>query len=291
MKSNNKIKILLGLVVLLVFANFCIWRFIFGLSSELKVIFFNVGQGDSIFVETPQGHQVLIDGGPDGGRVLEKLSKEMPFWDRTIDLLILTHPDSDHLKGLLGILDRYKVENILWTGVQRETEVFKRWIEAIRKEKANIVLAEKGQKIKAGEARFYVLHPFSSRAGELLEKGSNETSIVLKLLFGENAFLFTGDINRGVEKELLARSDLPAGIGTDVLKVAHHGGKNASSQEFLELAGAKVAVISCGKDNSYGHPHKEVLQALEEFGIKVLRTDEKGDVEISADGRDLIITN
>lgn len=284
---DAKIKIQLFLLFLLVCGNFFVWKDILGLDANLEVVFFDIGQGDSIFVKTPQGHQVLIDGGPSGKRILEKLGDEMPFWDRSIDLVVLTHPDYDHLRGLLDALDRYKVKNILWTGVLRETETFEKWLEKLEKEKeqgAEIFIALKGQVIRVGDSQFYVLHPFESLDGQLWEKNANDSSIVLKLIFGNTAFLLPGDITKEVEQALLPRSDLPVSIGADILKIAHHGSKAASSKEFLQVVAPNAAVISCGKDNTYGHPHQEVLSNLAEFGITVLRTDELGDIEIMADG-------
>ena len=230
----------------------------------------------------------MIDGGPSGGRVLEKLGGVMPVWDRSLDLVVLTHPDSDHLRGLLDVLDRYEVENILWTGVLRETGTFEKWIEKIEQEAANIFIAQRGQVIKAGDAQFYVLHPFESLEGISAEKGSNETSVVMKLVFGDNTFLLLGDISRKEEGELLVRSDSAVNLSTNVLKIAHHGSKYSSSRQFLDIAKPEIAVISVGK-NSYGHPTQEVLNNLSEFGINILRTDEKGDIKIATDGSNLFI--
>jgi len=287
--KNTKIKILLGGVVLLMFTNFFVWQEVFGLGGgELEVTFFDVGQGDSIFIETTEGHQVLVDGGPSGGRILEKLGDVMPVWDRSIDLIVLTHPDSDHLRGLLDVLDRYDVENILWTGVSRETGTFEKWVDKIEKEQTNIFIAQRGQVIKAGDAQLYVFHPFESLAGVSAEKGSNETSIVIKLVFGDNTFLLLGDISKKEESALLVRSDSAVSLSAQVLKIAHHGSKYSSSQQFLGIVSPEMAVISVG-NNSYGHPTQEVLNNLNEFGINILRTDEKGDIKITANGSNLFI--
>ncbi len=282
MKTSETIKILA--IFLLFWANIFVWEIIFNLDDNLKVVFFDVGQGDSIFIETPPGHQILIDGGPSGKKILEKLSREMPFWDKSLDLIILTHPDFDHLAGLNYVLDSYRVENILWTGVIKENNTFEKWLEKIEKEGAEIFIAQKGQKIKAGQAIFYILHPFEKLEGEIIKNNSNDTSIVSKLVFGETAVLLTGDITSKVEDDLLPRSDLPVGLGADVLKIAHHGSKYSSSKGFIGLLQPKIAVISCGKNNSYGHPDPSVLQILENFAINVLRTDQLGDIEIVSNG-------
>ena len=288
-----RIKIMLGGVVLLVLANFFVWQEVWGLGGGvgggLEVVFFDVGQGDSAFIKTPDGHQVLIDSGPSGPLILEKLAQEMPFWDRTIDLIVLTHPDYDHQRGFLDVLDRYQVENILWTGGTRETKTFLKWLEKIEQENANIVIAQKGQQIRVGDSQFFVFHPFESLEGVSVEKKSNESSIIMKLVYGNNSFLFTGDVSKDEEEELLVRSDLPIGIGVDVLKVAHHGSKTSNSKQFLGIVNPEFAVISAGRDNKYGHPAEQTLNSLQEFAIKVLRTDELGDIRITANNSGLLV--
>jgi len=250
----------------------------------LEVNFFDIGQGDSIFVESPKRHQILIDGGP-GSAILEKLGKEMPFWDRTIDLVILTHPERDHMAGLLEVLKRYKVENILWTGIVRDTQEFKEWEKAIEEEKANIKIAQSGQKITVLPGKLYIeiLYPFENLTGQEI-KNSNNTSVVSRLVFNGNSFLFTGDIQKSTEKKLTESENI---LNSDVLKVSHHGSKSASSKEFMGRVLPEIVVISVGKGNSYGHPHQEVLDILESYGIRILRTDQAGDIKIISDGENI----
>lgn len=254
----------------------------------LEVVFFDVGQGDAIFVETSEGHQVLIDGGPNGEVILEKLSGAMPFWDRTLDLIVLTHSDYDHLRGLNDVLLKYKVKNILWTGGEKESKTFGYWLEALEREKkqgAKVFLAQAGQIVKMGEARLYVLYPKEPLAGQSVEKWSNDSSIVSKLVFGQSDFLLLGDISRKIEKQLLLTSALPVSLASEVIKAAHHGSKQSSSKEFFEVVRPDIAVISCGRDNSYGHPHQETLRTLQEFAITILRTDELGDIKLTSDSQ------
>ncbi len=284
MKKNSSVFIIL---VILFFLNIFAWAIVYDLSQPkfLEVIFFDVGQGDAIFIETPQNHQILIDGGPDS-TVLEKLAKEMPFWDRTIDLIILTHPEYDHLAGLLSVLERYKINYILWTGIIRDTNEYREWEKLIEKKKAEIKIAKVGQKIKLTEdIHLEILHPFENLENQEV-KNSNNTSIVNLLIFGQHPFLFTGDVYKSVEKELIKKNtDLTAGI----LKIGHHGSKTSSAKEFIEQTLPEIAVISAGKDNKYGHPHPEVLERLENYGIRILRTDKEGDIKIISDGTNLII--
>ena len=257
--------------------NILAWNIVygFGISDFLEVTFFDVGQGDAVLIETGHSHQVLIDGGPDSV-ILEKLGREMPFWDRTIDLIILTHPERDHIAGLLEVLKRYEVENILWTGVLRDTAEFREWEKSIKEEGAKIIIARKSLKIDLDNSYIDILHPLESLEGREI-KNSNNTSIVAKLVFGENSFLFIGDIEKSVEKEL---AEGKAGIDSDVLKIAHHGSKTSSAPEFIEKVSPEIAVISVGQNNLYGHPYPETLETLAKYGINVLRTDEVGDIKI-----------
>ena len=287
---ENRKNLNLWLVLLLILANAFVWQALFNLerNQALEVTFFDVGQGDSIFIETPDGHQILIDGGPDS-KILEKLAKEMPWGDKTIDLIILTHPEKDHMVGLLKVLERYQVEQILWTGIIRHTADYDKWQELIQKEKAQITIAESSQRIKGGRVFLNILYPFESLEGKEF-KDSNNTSIITQLIFGNSSFLFTGDATQSIEKKILSeyREDV---INSDVLKVGHHGSKTSTSEEFLKEVSPEIAVISCGKNNPYHHPHQDVLKNLEKFDIKILRTDQVGDIKIVSTGDYLIINN
>ena len=274
MKDDKKIVlyILCGLILSNIVAFYAIWDL--GQSQDLEVIFFDVGQGDSIFIETEGRYQILIDGGPDS-TILEKLGREMPFYDRTLEMVVLTHPDHDHMAGLLEVLERYNVKYILWTGVIKDTSEFEKWQELIKKEGAEIIIAQSGQKIELGEAYLDILYPLENLEGKE-SKSINNTSIVCRLVFEDNSFLFTGDIEKSVERELVSSN---TDLDSDFLKVAHHGSKTSSCEEFIQSVSPETAVIQCGKDNSYGHPHKEVLEILEKYDITILRTNEQGDIK------------
>jgi len=283
LKNKKLVWVILGVLVCL---NVVAWVVVWDLSQPrfLEVVFFDIGQGDSIFIETPERFQVLIDGGPDL-TVLEKLGKEMPFYDRTINLIILTHPEHDHYFGLFGVLKRYEIKNILWTGVVRETSEWKEWDKLIEEEGAEIRIAEAGQKIIFQEDPLIfmeILHPFENLTGKET-KYTNDTSIVAELVFEDVSFLFTGDISKKIEKKLVYEY---IDLNSDVLKVCHHGSKTSSAPEFLEAVSPEVAVIQVGKDNHYGHPRSITLANLKKFGIQVLRTDINGDIKIVSDGKD-----
>ena len=278
MKIKNLTFVFLGVLVL---ANILAWTTVYELSQPqlLEVSFFDVGQGDSIFIETPQGHQVLIDGGP-SSVVLEKLGQEMPYWDRNIDLIVLTHPEHDHIFGLIEVLKNYEVENVLWTGIKRNTQEYSEWTDCLEKEGAKAIIAEKGQRIIMGDVSFDILYPFDNLEGEEI-KSVNNSSIVGRLVFKDSSFLFTGDIFKSVEKDII-KSGID--IESDILKVGHHGSKTSSGEEFVSAVAPGIAVIQVGGDNSYGHPNQETLETLENYGIKILRTDINGDIKIISDG-------
>ena len=285
MRRKNDVFVILGILFGL---NILAWLAVYDLNKPqlLEVNFFDVGQGEAIFIETPSRHQILIDGGP-SSLILEKLAESLPFWDRTIDLIILTHPEHDHLAGLIEVLKRYKVENILWTGVLRDTAEYKEWVKLIKDEGAKIKIAQASQRINLStyEVNRYIdiLYPFENLEGQEF-KNSNNTSIVAKLNLGENSFLFTGDAYKSVEKKLI---DKETDLASDVLKVGHHGSKTSNSEEFIEKVSPEIAVISVGKDNPYHHPHQETLDTLEKYGIKILRTDLNSDIKILCDSQSL----
>jgi len=278
-KAKNSIFAVLGGLFCL---NILAWIAVYDLSQPgfLEVNFFDVGQGDAIFIVTPQKHQILIDGGPDSV-VLEKLAKEMPFWDRTIDLIILTHPHADHLKGLIDVLERYRVENILWTGVSYESQLYQEWQRIIEKEEAEIYIAQAGQKIISSKVILEILHPFENLEEKEVRNLDN-TSVSAKIVFKENSFLFTGDAHQEVELALV--NEFQERLESNVLKVGHHGSKTSTAEEFIKKVSPEIAVISVGKDNRFDHPHQEVLEVLEKYGIKILRTDLDSDIKIISDG-------
>ncbi len=297
---SQKKKLVFGIMSVLFTVDILVSLAVYDLSRRnfLEVDFFDVGQGDATFIRTPEGRQILIDGGPSSA-ILEKLGGSLPFWDRTLDLIILTHPENDHLLGLIEVLKNYEVGNILWTGIVRDTENYKEWERLIAKEqgkeeKANIFIAKAGQKIYLSEQNpdqyVEILYPFEGLEGKSF-KDSNNTSIVNKLIFGENSFLFSGDIYKSAEKEILEKGEGEGEIDvdSDVLKISHHGSKTSSAEEFIVKVSPEVAVISAGKDNQYGHPSPETLEALEKYGITVLRTDAEGDIKIISNGQNLTI--
>ena len=276
---NQKRTYIIGGLVLLFFTAIALWSEALRAGS-FEVTFFDVGQGDSAFVRTPQGYQIVIDGGPDSS-VLKKLARKIPFWDKTIDMVILSHPAQDHVSGLLDVLRRYEVKTILWTGVEKNTKIFQEWKKAIDREQqegsaVSFVAGGDSVSLQKGSCpqRIDVLSPVESMAGNLVED-DNDTSLVVQVYSCAHSVLFAGDLTRKGERALL---DQDVFLDSDILKVGHHGSKTSSSQEFIGAVSPNVAVISSGKGNKYGHPAKETLATLAKYGIEIRRTDEEGDI-------------
>lgn len=266
----------------LVFANLAV----FAASTATKidflmhVDFLDVGQGDSIFIQTYQGNQIVIDGGPTD-KVLSQLGKVMPFSDRSLDLLILTHPDLDHVSGLIDALKHFKVEKVLFTGVAADTGAFRQFLAELENEKAEKIYAKAGQRIWLDDSTvFDVYYPPSGIADTKL--ATNDTSIIGKLSFGQTSILFTGDVTSKIEDSLIA----PYNLDSDMLKVAHHGSRFSTSASFLQEVTPNFAVIQVGK-NSYGHPTEEVLTRLKTANAYVLRNDQQGLIRFVSDGQRL----
>ncbi|MBI2674693.1 MAG: MBL fold metallo-hydrolase [Candidatus Yanofskybacteria bacterium] len=254
----------------------------------LKIYFFDVGQGDAIFIEAPNGNQVLIDGGPDN-MVVQKLGETMPFYDKDIDLVVMTHSDADHVTGLIEVLKRYEVESIVYSNIVRDSALYGAWQEAVGEEDANIADPVSGKVIDLGSGvTLTIVHPAESLASQKMEKTNND-SVVLTLKYGEMEVLLAGDIEAKAERQIILNSNLvegapPQGLNADILKVGHHGSKTSTTGEFLYEVSPQVAIIQVGAKNRYGHPTQEVLKRLEDYGIRYYRTDTDGDIKVVSDG-------
>ena len=251
--------------------------------GRLHVYFLDVGQGDAILLRTPGGRVILVDGGPDPLLLTSRLGQILPFWQRRIDLLIVTHADQDHLLGLLPVLDRYRVAQVLEPPLLDESALTVQWREALAASGARVLPLSRGMQVTLGrDLRLEALHPPPATEGLACE--GNRCSLVLRAVMGRCRLLLAGDIDARVEEELRA-AGLP--LGATLLKVAHHGAASATSAEFLAVVQPQLAVISVGRDNRFGHPADEVLRRLAGIGCRVLRTDLQGTVELITDGRNL----
>ncbi|HEY4495541.1 MAG TPA: MBL fold metallo-hydrolase [Patescibacteria group bacterium] len=286
-----------------IFAIFAVilWSLVSAVSPQpFKIAFLDVGQGDSILIRTREGKNVLIDGGPDK-TVLYKLEKYLPWYDRNIDAMILTHPHADHLIGLIETMKRYKVERIISTGVIHTTPEYLEWLNLIKEKKIPAESFKKGDRLLLDNGiSLTALSPDKNFIGQRVED-INATSLVFLLQTPKSKALLMGDAEDPIEKELiqnyssvLRSSDervnknlLNINIeDISVLKVGHQGSRNGTSEEFLKIAKPKYAVIFAGLNNRFGHPHLDTLKRLHDSGAKILRTDENGDIvfTITKDG-------
>ncbi|KKS80204.1 MAG: internalization-related competence protein ComEC/Rec2 protein [Candidatus Beckwithbacteria bacterium GW2011_GWA2_43_10] len=267
MKRVKKINILLGLLIGLVC--FLIWQWP---DNRLHLIFCNVGQGDAMLLEYGS-YQILVDAGPDNS-VLSCLGKVMPFWDRKLELVVLTHPEADHLTGLIEVVKRYQVGKLMKTKAEHTTPEFAALTAALEARRVKVQELMAGDKIKLNQVNLEILWPLESTSG--VSSSFNQWSTVILGQYGVFGFLLTGDITETEEQTMINLASLRP---VEVLKVAHHGSKFSSSQKFLEAVRPKLAVISVGR-NSFGHPTPEALARLKAVGAKVLRTDVAGTIEI-----------
>jgi len=242
-------------------------------NQKLKVIFFDIGQGDAILIEKGST-QIIIDGGPDGSKMMEKLGKFVPFWDRKIEVVFATHPDADHISGLVEVLENYEIGQLIDNSFESDSKVYKKYRETFQEKKISRLKGERGLEIKKEDMRMKIIYP--ATINNVASKDSNSGSLVIRLDFGENSFLFTGDFPIEKEELLLNQKE---DIEADVLKVSHHGSAYASGEKFLEKVHPRDAIISVGKNNRYNHPAKEVLERLKKIGARIMRTDENGDIE------------
>jgi len=257
----------------------------FSSEKNLKIIFLNVGQGDAILIRTVKGENILIDGGPNKN-IIFKLDSYIPFYERKIDLMILTHPDPDHLNGLVEVLKRYPTRKVFYNGVKDNDLIYSEFLKIIEEKKIEKEVVWLGKNFEFKNGKIEIFYPFENLSG-LEFKNDNDSSIVFKLTYGKIRILFTGDATKKIEEKLIENNlDLEA----EILKVAHHGSKDSTSLNFLEKVKPIYAIISVG-ENKFGHPSLRVLKNLEKIKTKVLRTDQLDDIIFETNGVDLKLKN
>lgn len=245
----------------------------------LTVSFLDIGQGDSIFIDAPSGRQVLIDGGR-GPLVLQRLSEVMPWWDRTIDVVIPTHPDADHVGGLIDVLTNYQVGLILHSSVEGDTKTFAAFNKAEADSSAKKMTAMRGQVVELGDGAYVeVLYPDRP----VPHVATNDGCVVTRLVYGATSFMLPCDAPQGVENYLIALDG--KSLQSDVLKAGHHGSKFSSSPLFLGFTAPEYGIFSRGCHNTYGHPAPEVVARFQQFGIPTSDTCTDGTVTFVSDGK------
>jgi competence protein ComEC len=254
--------------------------------DNLHVTFLNVGQGDAILIQTPDHQNILVDGGPSPQIINLELGRKLPFWDRTVDLMVATQPHADHITGLVEVLQRYEVKQVLEPGVCYNSCVYQEWFRLVEEKGIKHDMAKAGQEINLGKGiKMDVLNP----PNDFLEGTSadvDNNGLVLRLSWGEIRFLLTADIRWEGEFELIKQR---ANLKSTVLKVAHHGSKTSATPQFLAVVDPQIAVISVGANNTFGHPSPEVVERLEgRLGEdNVYLTSQDGTIEFITDGEKL----
>jgi competence protein ComEC len=258
-----------------------IWLAVFSLpDGRLHVAFLDVGQGDATLITLPDGRQILIDGGPSATTLNWRLGQTMPFWDRALELVINTHPDADHLAGLVSLPQRFAIGGVVVPNVDQDSAYFEQWQMEMAQVGLDPVVAGSGDRLELSPGiQATILHPSPAAPAQ----SANNNSVVLHLRYGQVSFLFPGDIEKSVEQQLV-QSGLPP---TTVLKSPHHGSATSSSDALLTALGAQVVVIPVGPDNRFGLPSAEVLARYAAHGMTVLRTDRHGTVDLSTNGQQL----
>lgn len=272
---NKQIKIYLALLFL---AGSFLWWQLDSARQYLQVNFLDVGQGDASLIVTPNGENILIDGGPNN-QLLYQLSKFLPWWERTIDYIVISHWDDDHYLGLIQVLKKYQVKNILASYLpDKDNASFRAWQQALKQEGIEVGLVIVGENFKINDNLSWQIVAAKSDA----KLPANDKSAVVRLSYGQVDFLLTGDLPSEQEEELIKTK---LNIEAEILKVGHHGSKYSSSLEFLQQVEPQVCIISAGTDNKFGHPHAEALARLAKVKCQVYQTDKLGNISVLSDGQ------
>ncbi len=245
-------------------------------SKNFEISFFDVQLGDAIFIKSPNGHNIIIDGGTDSA-IIEKIMRNKSFFDRKIDAIILTHPDSDHLFGAYYALDNFKVNKVFITGVKTNNKIFYDFLKLAKNKNTELVFLDGSQDFKTKNIYFNVLLPIESIKNKEINN-TNNTSIVLRVNVFNKNILLTGDIEKKIEK-LLTLSDEK--LKSDLLKLSHHGSSSSSDPDFISTVNPKFAIITASEDNPYYHPHKKTLNTLKNFDVQFWQTGLSGDIKYS----------
>ena len=267
-------------ILFLVGVNIFLWGTRLRSPSVLSVSFLDVGQGDAIYIRTPNGNDVLIDAGANRS-VLRSLGKVMPFFDRHVDISIATHPDMDHIGGFVPFLSSYSTSVVLDSGNKKDGSVVEEFAATLEQKNIPIIRAQRGMNIlldAESDIWLRILFPGS----DVSEWDANDASIVAVLSYGDTSFLLTGDAPAETEYFLLEQN--PELRDMSVLKLGHHGSGTSSAFRFLEITSPEISIVSAGKNNRYGHPSKETVEKLNLLSLPFRSTAEEGTITITSDG-------
>jgi beta-lactamase superfamily II metal-dependent hydrolase len=250
--------------------------------TKLRVSFLDIGQGDAILVQTPSGKSMLIDGGPTD-TILERVADNISYFDNDIDVIVATHPDADHITGLIPILEKYKISTIVVSSVEGSTKIFDDLTSHINNEQADVHIAHTGDVIDFHDGvTAKILYPDQNYVAK--KNDTNDASVSLVLTYGDESFLLTGDLPSTEESKLIT-SSLPSHVA--VYKAGHHGSKYSSGEQLLTYIKPEYSVISAGKNNTYGHPNPEAITRLQKYSKEIISTIDRGTITFSTDGRSM----
>jgi competence protein ComEC len=276
-------QVLLVFLLIVVGVNFVVWRSAVAMhAGELRVSILNIGQGDSILITGPTGIQMLVDGGPSGSAVLSELGKEMGFLDRSIDIVVETHPDRDHIGGLPAVFDRYQVATFMEPGIPDATAAAAALAAAAGSEHGVAhVFARRGMRIDLGGGAYAdVLYPDRDPA----KLDTNNGSVAMHVVYGATSFMLTGDLPSEQEDWLVSLDKDDGELQTDVLKAGHHGSKYSTDEAWLAALHPSMVAISAGKDNPYGHPAPATIARIKNEGAAIYSTIDSGTLDFISDG-------
>jgi len=269
-------------VLFLIFINVvAIGLIIFLISPQkLRVSFLDVGQGDAIFIQTPSGKNMLVDGGP-SNIILSRLASETNYFNHNVDVMVATHPDADHVTGLIPILEKYNVKNIITSPVEGSTKIFDDLSAHIKNESADLYIAHTGDVIDFHDGVIAkILYPSANYV--VKKNDTNDASVSIVVSYGDESFLLTGDLPSNREPELIANG---LHKNVTVYKAGHHGSKTSSGEQLLTYIKPEYAIISAGKNNKYGHPNIETIERLKKYAKEIISTIDRGSISFVTDGR------
>lgn len=263
-------------------------------TASLEINFLDIGQGDATFITFTDGQQMLVDCAIDA-RILEALGRAMPFYDRTIDYLVVTHPDQDHYGGCIDVMERYDIGTIVYNGFEKEETLFYHaFVDAVQASGAAFVIISEPITWQIASTSIDYLYPVTNLSvdpnipGFDKDTGSNNSSIVMYIAHGDTEILMTGDAEEEAEEFLLR--EYGTDLDIDILKAGHHGSNSSSIQPFVDVTTPAHVVFSAGLDNKFGHPTPRVLKRFERAGSQIWRTDTMGDIVVTV-GDDRVMIN
>ncbi len=260
-----------------------LWGISFLPDGKLHLYFVDVGQGDGILMQLPTGEFILNDGGPDN-KIINFLSQKIPFYNKKIDLVIMSHPHADHLNGLIEVLKRYEVKNLMLTGVKYNYLGYDQLIELALDKNVNLIYVDGQKDYKFGKVAIDILYPNENINGKYFANVNN-SSIAFRLIFNDFKAFFSGDLEKEKEELLISQK---LHLNSDILKAGHHGSKTSNNLFILEKIRPDWVIISCGVNNKFNHPNPETLKHLQSISQKVFRTDLQGNIEVQLSSKDEI---